>query len=91
MMGKFFGFLQKKSNYLKWMFFIFLAGTICLDFFVPRGHHGHFFGDSIIGFWSIFALIGCIVMIVVCKGIAHSFLMKKVDYYWEDEDEGIVK
>ncbi|MCB9480584.1 MAG: hypothetical protein H6680_01990 [Desulfobacteraceae bacterium] len=91
MMGKFFGFLQQKSSILKWLFFIFLAGTVCFDFFVPRHGHGHFFGDSIIGFWGFFGLIGCLVMIIFCKGIAHSFLMKDVDYYWEDEDEGIVR
>lgn len=91
MMSKFFGFLQKKSSYLKWLFFIFLAIVVLFDFFVPRGHSDHFFGDSIIGFWSFFGLAGCILMIVVCKGIAHSFLMKDVDYYWKDEDEGIIK
>ena len=41
----------------------------------------HFFGDKIWGFWSIFGLIGCLLLIIICKGIGHAVLMKKEDYY----------
>ena len=40
-----------------------------------------FIGEEIWGFWSVYGLIGCIIMIFVCKGIGHAWLMKKENYY----------
>lgn len=49
-------------------------------------HEGHdageeFIGEEIWGFWSAYGLIGCIIMIIVCKGVGHAWLMKKENYY----------
>lgn len=41
----------------------------------------HFFGDKVWGFWAVFGLIGCILLIIICKGIGHAVLMKEEDYY----------
>jgi len=90
-MGKLFGYLQEKHEILKWLFFIFLGCSVIFDFFVPREHPGHFFGDDIVGFWALFGFFGCLLMIILCKGIAHSFLMKKKNYYWKDEEKGILR
>ncbi|MBI5749520.1 MAG: hypothetical protein HZA00_10380 [Nitrospinae bacterium] len=49
-------------------------------------HKGHdageeFIGEKIWGFWAIYGFIGCIIMIFVCKGVGHAWLMKKENYY----------
>ena len=49
-------------------------------------HKGHaageeFIGEEIWGFWAAYGLIGCIIMIIVCKGVGHAWLMKKENYY----------
>ena len=73
-------FLNERSHILKYLFFIFLVATIVFDFFAKRHGH-HFFGDSILGFWSIFGALGCLGMIVFCKGLSHVWLEKEEDYY----------
>jgi len=65
---------------LKRIFFVFLALAVVFDFYAAR-HEPHFFGDSIIGFWSLFGVLGCLGMIILCKGLSHVWLMKKEDYY----------
>lgn len=49
-----------------------------------EGHHAageDFIGEKIWGFWAAYGLIGCIIMIIVCKGVGHAWLMKKENYY----------
>ena len=48
---------------------------------LQHGMAAHFFGDSIMGFWSVFGIFGCLGMIVVCKGLSHVWLEKEEDYY----------
>lgn len=79
-MAKIVSFLRDNSDTLKWIFFAYLAFAVVFDFFADR-HHAHFWADYIIGFWAIFGLIGCLGMIVICKGISHVWLMKDEDYY----------
>jgi vacuolar-type H+-ATPase subunit I/STV1 len=73
-------YLNEHSVMLKRIFFVFLILTVVFDLYVKR-HEMHFFGDAIIGFWSLFGIIGCLGMIIVCKGLSHVWLMKKEDYY----------
>jgi len=69
--------LKKLSYAILCLIILFDIGVHLL-----AGHTaGHFFGDSIWGFWSIFGFIVCILLIKGCKGIGHIFLMKKEDYY----------
>ena len=81
-MAQLFGYLRERSVVLKWVFFAYLAAAVVFDFFVER-YHAHFWGDHIIGFWTIFAFFGCLGMIVVFKGLSHVWLMKDEDYYDE--------
>ena len=55
---------------------------IIVDFIIPR-HEIHFFGDKIPGFWSLFGLIACVLIIIVSKWIGHMGLMKDENYYDE--------
>lgn len=80
--AKMIGYLRDHSQIVKWIFFGFLAFAIAFDFFAER-HEPHFWGDNVIGFWTGFGLLGCLVMIVICKGLSHVWLMKSEDYYDE--------
>ena len=73
-------YLNEHSHILKYLFFLFLVLTIVFDFFAAR-HGSHFFGDSITGFWAAFGGLGCLAMIVFCKGLSHVWLEKEEDYY----------
>jgi len=73
-------YLNEHSLMLKRVFFVLLALFVVFDFYAAR-HETHFFGDSIIGFWSLFGVLGCLGMIIVCKGLSHVWLEKEEDYY----------
>ncbi|MCK9173443.1 hypothetical protein [Desulfuromonas thiophila] len=73
-------YLRERPAMLKWLFMAYLAFALVFDFFADR-HHAHFWGDNIIGFWAIFGLIGCLLMIVFCKGLSHVWLERDTDYY----------
>ncbi|MBI5603335.1 MAG: hypothetical protein HY879_08255 [Deltaproteobacteria bacterium] len=72
--------LRDHLKVLKWILYLLMAAAIVFDIFIPR-HEAHFFGDKIPGFWSVFGIICCILMIRIMKGIAHAWLMKKEEYY----------
>ena len=81
-MARLIGYLREHSRILKHAFFGFLVFSIVFDFLAER-HEPHFFGDNIIGFWSVFGLAACLGMIVLCKGLSHVWLEKKETYYDE--------
>ncbi|MBN2331487.1 MAG: hypothetical protein JXO49_11640 [Deltaproteobacteria bacterium] len=82
MIAQLIGYLRDHATVMKWLFFAFLAFAVVFDFLAAR-HHPHFWGDSVIGFWSLFGIGGCLGMIVICKGLSHVWLMKGEDYYDE--------
>ena len=55
---------------------------VIIDFFIPR-HEIHFFGDRIPGFWSLFGLVACILIILISKWIGHLGIMQDENYYNE--------
>ena len=57
-----------------------LVLLVAADFIIPR-HEIHFFGDKIRGFWSLFGIISCVLIIVVSKWIGQNWLMRDEDYY----------
>ena len=57
-----------------------LVLLIIVDFIIPR-HAIHFFGDKIPGFWSLFGLSACVVIIIVSKWLGKNGLMRDEDYY----------
>jgi hypothetical protein len=73
-------YLRDHLKALKWFLYVVMAAAIVFDILIPR-HVAHFIGDKIPVFWSIFGLIGCILLIRIMKGLAHAVLMKKEDYY----------
>ena len=73
-------FLRNHLKVLIWILYLLMGAAVLFDIFLPR-HVAHFFGDKIPGFWSGFGLIACILLIRIMKGLSHSLLMKKEDYY----------
>ena len=57
-----------------------LVLLILADFIIPR-HGIHFFGDKVPGFWSLFGIISCVLIIVASKWIGQNWLMRDEDYY----------
>lgn len=46
-------------------------------------HHAHTKAEHIPGFWSLFGLFGCILIILASKAFGHSGIMTREDYYDE--------
>jgi hypothetical protein len=73
-------YLRDHLKALKWILYLVMAGAIVFDALIPK-HHPHFFGDKIPAFWSVFGFVCCILLIRIMKGLAHTVLMRKEDYY----------
>jgi hypothetical protein len=73
-------FLRSRTGQLKKLFFAFLALLVVLDVIIPR-EHAHFFVDKIPAFWTAFTVIGCYLLARFSKGLAHTILGKKEDFY----------
>lgn len=73
-------YLRDNLSTLKKAIYGIMGLTILADIIVPRGHPV-FITDSIPGFWSVWGLVGCILLIRFFKGIGHAWLMKDEDYY----------
>jgi hypothetical protein len=43
--------------------------------------HARFWIDKFPVYWTLFAIVGCFLLIKVGKGIAHLFLSKDEDFY----------
>ena len=50
---------------------------------VDKSHAHTWVETNVPGFWAIFGLIGCIVLIVVSKWFGHLGIMTREDYYDE--------
>jgi hypothetical protein len=79
-MTGFLEYLHARDQALKWLFFLLLVLLPLCDLFVER-HESRFIGDRIYGFWSLFGLLVCLLMIVFWKWLAHSFLERDEEYY----------
>ncbi|MCD6535003.1 MAG: hypothetical protein J7L25_13155 [Deltaproteobacteria bacterium] len=86
MMVSLLSYLQAHAKVLKWVFFAYLLGTLFFDFLIDR-HHPHFWGDSVIGFWALFSIFGCLGMIVFCKGLSHVWLSQREDFYDSEDSD----
>ena len=69
-----------RSKIMKKIAYTALILIVIFDFFIPR-YDIHFFGDGIPGFWSLFGLIACILIILISKWIGHLGIMQDEHYY----------
>ena len=65
---------------MKGFFFSLLACIVGFDFFAER-HEAHFWGDHVYGFWAMAGFLGCVLMALFWKGLAHLLLTKDKEYY----------
>ena len=65
---------------------VMCATLFALDFVLDR-HTSHPL-ESVPGFYAIYGFIGCVVLVVVAKGMRH-FLMRSEDYYDNDLDNNL--
>jgi hypothetical protein len=45
--------------------------------------HAHTWVEHLPGFWTVFGLVGCILLILLSKGFGHLGIMTREDYYDE--------
>ncbi len=63
-----------------------LSLLIGLDFYMPAGH-GVFPWSNIPGFFIVFSLISCLIIILASKWLGHHWLQKKEDYYERNDGD----
>lgn len=80
MIVNFLTYLRERPGLLKWSFMAYLAFAVVFDFFAER-HEAHFWGDNLVGFFAVFGLVGCLALIVFCKGLSHVWLERDKDHY----------
>ena len=51
--------------------------------FVVDKHHAHTAVEKFPAFWSVFGLVGCIILIIASKWFGHLGIMTREDYYDE--------
>jgi len=73
--------LRKHLKPLRNVLVAYLIVLVIYDVIIHLGAHSHYFVDNIPGFWTMFGIVGCFVLIKVAKGIAHAFLSKDEDFY----------
>ena len=73
-------YLRMNTGLLKKLFYLFLLVLVVLDLLLPRGH-AHFFVDKIPAFWTLFTVIGCYLLARFSKGMSHTILGKKGNFY----------
>jgi hypothetical protein len=73
-------YLQARIDLLKKLFYGFLLLLVVFDVLLPR-EHAHFFVDKIPAFWTLFTVTGCFILARFSKGLAHTILGKKEDFY----------
>ena len=44
-------------------------------------HHAHTWMEKLPGFWSVFGLVSCVVLIFVARWLGNSGIMTREDYY----------
>jgi len=82
---KFIEFLRQR---LKTVVRVSLAALLLLILvdalpFVVDKHHAHTAVEKFPAFWSVFGLVGCVIIILVSKWFGHLGIMTREDYYDE--------
>ena len=62
-----------------------LALLVLLDALLVDKEHAHTWIEGLPGFWTVFGLVGCMVLIVLSKWFGHAGIMTREDYYDDHE------
>lgn len=77
-------FLQKHLKAVIWICGVLLALLVLGDFLLVDKEHAHTKAEHIVGFWSAFGFIACVLIIFVSKWFGHLGIMKREDYYGDE-------
>jgi hypothetical protein len=83
---KFIEFLRSRLRTVVWVCLGLLGGLVILDAIpaIVDKEHAHTWAEGHIpGFWAVFGLVGCIVLILLSKAFGHLGIMTREDYYDE--------
>ncbi|MBT9138272.1 MAG: hypothetical protein DDT31_00823 [Syntrophomonadaceae bacterium] len=73
---------SKNKKILKYRKHLFCLGSflfVLLEFFIPRDPY--FWFDGLPGFYTVFGLVSCFLIIIICKALGQHWLMVREDYY----------
>jgi len=70
---------KKKRIMKKHLFCLGLLLLALLEIFIPRDPY--FWFDRLPGFYAVFGLASCLLIIIICKALGQHWLMVREDYY----------
>ncbi len=78
-------FLRKRLKVVVWIGYAVLGALVLIDAlpFLVDKEHAHTKAEHLPGFWSVFGLIACTLIIFVSKWFGHAGIMQREDYYDE--------
>lgn len=60
-----------------------LGLLVLADVIFVHKEHAHTWIERIPGFWALFGLLGCMIIIILSKAFGHLGIMTREDYYDE--------
>ena len=54
------------------------------DWLFVDKEHAHTKAEHVVGFWSAFGFVACVLIIFVSKWFGHRGIMKREDYYGDE-------
>jgi drug/metabolite transporter (DMT)-like permease len=76
-------FLRQRLKIVVRVCFALLALLILADALLVDKEHAHSRLEHLPAFWSIFGLVGCVLIILGSKWFGHTGIMTREDYYDE--------
>jgi drug/metabolite transporter (DMT)-like permease len=78
-------FLRNRLKTVVWVCYLVLGLLVVLDAMpaVVDKHHAHTAAEHLPGFWSIFGLVGCLLLVVISKFYGRLGIAAREDYYDE--------
>ena len=77
--------LRKRLKTIVRVCLVLLALLVLLDAIpgLVDKEHAHTGAEHWPGFWAVFGLVGCVVLILASKAFGHAGIMQRADYYDE--------
>lgn len=74
-------YLKERGPTVKQVFYGAIALVIIWNAIFVDKHHAHTWLEKVPGFWSVFGLVSCVVLIFVASWIGKSGIKTREDYY----------
>ena len=75
-------FLRERLQTLKIFFYIFIAVMLVWTVVAVDTHHAHtWMEEHIPGFWALFTMLSCLVLIYFARWFGKSGIITREDYY----------